>query len=102
MDELNLIKELLGIDFLDASKDNTINHFLSKARSIIKGYCNIEELPIEYSGAVIDFAVYLYKNRDSTGIRKRSEGERTIEYEEGLPEFIKLALPLPRIKVGGY
>jgi hypothetical protein len=44
--------------------------------------------------------VYLYKNRDSAGIIKRSEGEKSVTYEEGIPEFIRLSLPLPRIKVG--
>lgn len=102
MDELNLIKELLGIDALDTSKDSIIGHFQEKSRKMIMGYCNISELTEIHSGAIADMAVYLYKHRNSEGISKKSEGERSVIFETGIPEHIKLALPLPRIKVGGY
>jgi len=94
------MKELLGIDLTDNSKDSILNHFLNKAREIILGYCNVTELSDAYEGTIVDFAVYLYKNRDSAGIIKRTEGEKSVTYEEGIPEFIRLSLPLPRIKVG--
>lgn len=94
------MKELLGIEADDDSKDNILTHFLKKAREIIIGYCNISVLPETYDDIVADFAVYLYKNRDSAGIRKRAEGEKSVTYEEGIPDFIRLALPLPKIKVG--
>ncbi|HHX62458.1 MAG TPA: DNA-packaging protein [Epulopiscium sp.] len=102
MDNLVLIKELLGIDIEDTSKDGMINHFLGKARSIALAYCNTGELPQQYDGTIVDFAVYLYKNRNAAGIIKKVEGERSIVFEIGIPENIRLALPPPKIKVGGY
>ena len=94
------MKGLLGIDLTDNAKDSILNHFLNKAREIILGYCNVTELSDAYEGTIVDFAVYLYKNRDSVGIIKRTEGEKGVTYEEGIPELIRLSLPLPRIKVG--
>lgn len=58
------------------------------------------ELSEDYNGTITDFAVYLYKNKDSEGISKKMEGEKSVTFEEGFPDFIKLALPLPKIKVG--
>ncbi|WP_425446670.1 phage head-tail connector protein [Dethiothermospora halolimnae] len=102
MDNLILMKELLGIDTEDTSKDSILNHFLNKARNIILTYCNVDELSSDYDGVVVDFAVYLYKNKNNTGVMKKIEGERSVTFEIGLPENIRLALPLPKIKVGGY
>ena len=99
---LELVKMLLDIDATDTSKDNILNHFINKAINIILGYCCITELAETYNDVVADFAVYLYKNKDSEGISKKTEGERSIQYEGGIPENIKMALPLPRIKVGAY
>lgn len=99
-ESLQLMKELLGIDETDASKDSVLNHYLQKAREIILGYCQLKELPTQYDSVVVDYSVFLYKHRDSMGMMRRREGERTITYEDGIPHEIKLALPLPRIKVG--
>lgn len=102
MDSLVLIKELLGMDAEDTSKDGILNHFVGKARNIVLAYCNTSELPQQYDSTIIDFAVYLYKNRNETGVIKKVEGERSITFEIGIPENIRLALPTPKIKVGGY
>lgn len=102
MDSLALMKELLEIDIGDTSKDSILNHFLTKARNIILAYCNIVELSTDYDDIIVDFAVYLYKNRNSIGVIKKTEGEKSVTYEVGIPENIRLALPLPKIKVGGY
>jgi hypothetical protein len=101
MDEqLVLMKRLLGMELTDISKDDILTHFLNKARSNILGYCNVETLPIGYDDVVVDYAVYLYKNKDSVGLMQKQEGERSASYEPGIPQSIRLALPLPRIKVG--
>lgn len=100
IEQLQLMKELIGIAETDTSKDTVLNHNLQKARDIILGYCNIEELPSQYDSVLVDYAIYLYKHRDSMGMLRKSEGERSVNYEEGIPHEIKLALPLPKIKVG--
>lgn len=102
MDSLTLTKELLGIDVGDTSKDSILKHFISKSKNIIWAYCNVAELSTDYDGVIVDFAVYLYRNRNDTGVIKKAEGERSVAFEIGIPENIRLALPLPKIKVGGY
>ena len=102
MDGLALMKELLSIDALDTSKDSILSHYINKAKQIILAYCCVAELSEEYTNAIVDFAVNLYTNRNNAGVVSKAEGERSATFEIGIPENIKLALPLPRIKVGGY
>ncbi|AZH30611.1 phage head-tail connector protein [Paenibacillus sp. M-152] len=99
-DSLILLKRLLNLEPTDISKDDILIHYLNKARSNIYGYCNVATLPVECDHVIVDYAVYLYKNRDSTGLINKQEGERSATYETGIPISIRLALPLPKIKVG--
>lgn len=99
---LELLKLLLGIDSTNTSKDSILNHYLNKARNIILGYCNVDSLDTKYDETVTDFAVCLYKNKDLEGIESKTEGEKSVKVQMGIPENIKKALPLPKIKVGGY
>lgn len=99
-EQLELMKGLLGMDRWDTSKDTILLHYVTKSRDNILGYCNITDLPPSYDHVVIDYAIYLYRNRDSIGVSQRREGEKSVTYEEGIPQSIRLALPLPRIKVG--
>lgn len=98
---LDLMKELLGYSIGDTSKDNILNHFLTKSQNAIKNYCNIDEIPVEYDGTVIDLAIICYKNRSSEGIKQQSQGSRSATFRDGIPESIKNALPLPKVKVIG-
>ena len=98
---LEIVKMLLDIDYSDTSKDDILNHYISQALMVALVYCNVTELPADYDGTIADLAVYLYKNRDSVGYKQRVQGERSVLFEGGgIPESIKSALPLPRIKVG--
>jgi len=98
---LEIVKMLLGIDASDISKDDILNHFINQALKAALAYCNLTELPADYNGTLADLAVYFYNNRDSVGYKQKVQGERNITYEGGgIPEYIKSALPLPRIKVG--
>jgi hypothetical protein len=99
-DSLILIKRLLGMEPTDISKDDILIHYLNKAKGNILGYCNAATLSVEYDHVMVDYAVYLYKNRDSIGLMNKQEGERSATYETGIPTNIRLALPLPKIKVG--
>lgn len=98
---LEIVKMLLGIDVADTSKDGILNHFINQALKLALSYCNVIELSAEYDGTIAELAVYLYKNKDSVGYKQKTEGERSITFEGGgIPEYIKSALPLPKIKVG--
>ncbi|MFK4474162.1 hypothetical protein ABH897_003912 [Paenibacillus sp. RC73] len=99
-DSLILLKRLLGMEPTDISKDDILIHYLNKAKGNILGYCNAATLSVEYDHVMVDYAVYLYKNRDSIGLMNKQEGERSATYETGIPTSIRLALPLPKIKVG--
>ncbi|MGG4213875.1 phage head-tail connector protein [Paenibacillus sp. FSL L8-0638] len=99
-DSLILLKRFLGIELIDISKDDILIHYLNKARGNILGYCNVVTLPVEYDDVMVDYAVYLFKNRDSVGLIDKQEGERSATYETGIPTSIRLALPSPKIKVG--
>jgi len=98
---LELMKLLLNIDPYNDSKDDLLNHFIKQAPKTALAYCNVEELPLEYDDTIADLAVYFYKNRDSLGYIQQVQGERSVTFAGGgIPQFIKSALPLPRIKVG--
>jgi hypothetical protein len=100
IEQLEVLKQLLGIESFDISRDDILTHYLKKANSIIIGYCNLDTLPTIYDDVVVDYAMYLYKNKDSEGIAQKREGERSATYESGIPQIIRFALPLPKIKVG--
>jgi hypothetical protein len=100
IEQLELLKQLLGIESFDISRDDILAHYLKKANSIILGYCNLDILPTIFDDVVVDYAMYLYKNKDSEGLAQKREGERSAVYESGIPQSIRLALPLPKIKVG--
>ena len=98
---LELMKLLLNIESYDISKDDLLNHFINQALKTALAYCNVTEFLPEQDDTIADLAVYFYKNRDSLGYKQQVQGERSVTFEGGgIPEFIKSALPLPRIKVG--
>ena len=98
---LEIVKMLLGIEASDTSKDGILNHFINQALKTALAYCNVTEFLPEQDDTIADLAVYFYKNRDSLGYIQQVQGERSVTFAGGgIPEFIKSALPLPRIKVG--
>jgi len=98
---LEIAKMLLGIEVSDLSKDGILNHFINQALKIALAYCNVTELLPEHDDTIADLAVYFYKNRDSLGYKQQIQGDRSVTFEGGgIPEYIKSALPLPKIKVG--
>ncbi|SFG92384.1 Phage gp6-like head-tail connector protein [Desulfotomaculum arcticum] len=98
---LETVKMLLGIDEFEIALDGILNHFINQAYRLAYAYCNLTELPADYDDTIADLAVYLYNNRDSVGYKQKVQGERSVTYEgDGIPEYIKTALPLPKIKVG--
>lgn len=101
--KLDLLKQLLGIDTLDTSQDAILSHYLNSATTKIANYLNrdISELDTTLDSSIVEFAEYLYKNKDNTGISKKVQGHRSVTMESGIPESIKMGLPLPRIRIVG-
>ncbi|MBW7572432.1 phage head-tail connector protein [Caproiciproducens faecalis] len=96
---LELVKMLLGIDSTDTSKDKVLDHYITQANKMALLYCNVAAL-VGYDDTVAELTVYLYKNRDSKGYTQKTEGEKSIAFELGIPESIKAVLPVPKITVG--
>lgn len=99
---MELMKLFVEIDSWDTSLDKLLNFFISKAKGIILGYCNTDALDEAYDCVIAQYAVYLYKNRDSEGLMQKTEGEKSVTFEGAIPKSISLQLPLPRIKAVGY
>lgn len=98
---LQIMKLLLGIELSDLSQDDILNHYINQALMLALAYSHVTELLMQYDGTVADLATYLYKNRDCVGYTQKTQGERSVTFEAGgIPEYIKAALPLPKIKVG--
>ncbi|KGR90184.1 DNA-packaging protein [Ureibacillus massiliensis 4400831 = CIP 108448 = CCUG 49529] len=99
-ESLAKMKRLLEIDDTDVTKDEQLLHYYQRAKIAILHYCNVNELPIQYEETIVDYAKFLYKNRNSEGLSQIKQGERSTSYELGIPLSIRSALPLPKIKVG--
>ena len=59
--QLEFLRQLVGMDQFDDSKDIILNHHSKKALNIILSYCNVDSLDTKYDDIVIDFTAYLYK-----------------------------------------
>lgn len=65
-------------------------------------FCNIAELPERYDSTIVNLALYLYQNQDALGYSQKSEGEKSVSLiSSGIPDYIKEALPKPKIVIGG-
>ncbi len=96
---LALVKLLLDIAADDTTKDTLLAHFIEQARLAACTVCNVDELPEAYDGTVAELAAYLYRRRGSVGVQTQKQGERSSTYEDGLPQSILAALPLPKVRV---
>lgn len=100
-DMLDLLKELLGIDFMDISKNTILKFYLNKAKISIKKYCVLTEE--EYNVAnlnnqTVELAMYYYNNKKQVGVKSYSEGKRSVTYStNSIPYEIKDLLPKPSI-----
>ena len=99
---LEVLKLLLGMESKDISKDAILQYYLQQARMLAEGYCNITELPERYDSTITNLAYYLYRNQDMLGYAEKTEGDRSIRFtSSNMPDYIKDALPTPKIVIGG-
>lgn len=104
MSNLELMKELLGIDKADTSKDTILQFYLSKSESTIKKYCILtdeEYIISKLDNQAVELAMYYYNNKKQVGIKSYSEGKRSVTYSTSsvtsIPSDIKDSLPKPTI-----
>ena len=99
---LEVLKILLRIASEDTSKDALLQYDLQQARIMAEELCNITELPERYDSTIINLAFYLYRNQDVLGYSQKSEGEKSISLiSSGIPDYVKDALPKPKVVIGG-
>ena len=60
--ELRKLKELLGIQDTDVSKDTLLQFMISDTEETIKNYCNVEEVPEELVNTAYRMAMDIYRN----------------------------------------
>jgi len=98
MDNLDLMIELLGNPNVS---NEILTYYISKAELAIKNYSNIDTIPDSFIIAIVELAIYFYKNKDLVGIKSMMQGSRSQSISEGIPEEIKALLPIPKVKVMG-
>lgn len=100
---LQLLKDLVGLNVFDSDKDVVLTHYLNKAEQSILNYLHytVEEMGVLFDTQLVDLAKYYFFNRMDTGVSQKSQGSRSISYEKGIPLEIRDALPMPRVRVVG-
>lgn len=92
---MELMNTLIG----SSVQSQILEHYIRKAERAIKNYSCIDEIPVDLDDAIIELAIYFYKNRNNIGVIQQSQGSRSQTNKDGIPDSIKCSLPLPRIRV---
>ena len=94
--ELSRLKQLLGIDEGDTSKDVSLSFVISDVEEIIKNYCHIEEVPDGLLNTAYRMAIDLYRNEKpgqeeaATGaVSSISEGDTSISFKQSVDDNFK-------------
>jgi hypothetical protein len=94
LEKLNKLKNLLGIELTDVSKDVILEFTLEDVEEIIKNHCNIDEIPIGLNNTVMRMAMDLYKNENLGdesialgSISSISEGDTSTNFRSSASEF---------------
>lgn len=93
-EQLNKLKELLGIDATDNSKNTLLQFALEDVGNIVKDHCNITEIPEGLSTTVIRMAMELYRNENLGdegialgSVSSISEGSTSTSFRSSASEF---------------
>jgi len=78
-----------------------LEHYLDLAKQMAYSLCNTDSLPDCYNNTIVELGMYLFLNKDTLNLKHKQEGERSVSFhvEDGIPDYIKRALPLPRVRV---
>lgn len=93
-ENLNTLKDILGIERTDISKDTTLSFALDDAESIIFDHCHITETPVGLTTTLIKMArdIYLNENLGNEAVALGSissiqEGNTTTQFRSSATEF---------------
>jgi hypothetical protein len=91
---LNTLKEILGIELTDTTKDNILSFALDDAESIIFDHCHIVEMPVGLTTTLIKMArdIYLNENLGNEAVALGSistieEGNAKTQFRSSATEF---------------
>lgn len=98
---LERMKKLLELEEVDIPADEICEQYLDIAIKMACHYCNQESMSEAYNNTIVELAIYLYTHKESLDLKSMQEGERTASSNvvDGIPDYIRLALPLPRVRV---
>lgn len=87
--ELSKLKQLLGIDLEDTSKDVPLNFAMDNVQEVINNYCHTAEIPAGLLNTAYRMAVDLWRNEnfgESTAtqgsVSSISEGDTSVSFNQ--------------------
>lgn len=97
--ELGKLKQLLGIDAEDTSKDTAVAFAMASAEEMILNYCNIDTVPEGLQYTSCRMAIALYRN-ENTGheenalgsVSSITAGDTTTSFNASVDESFKESL----------
>lgn len=108
------IKTVIGIDYVDTSKDDLINIYIRKAKTLITTYLQIPteaytdstgtviqpiDVTVAYPDACLDFVVQVFRKRGNEGLKSYGQGSRLGSYGDEISDSTKAMLPSPYVKM---
>lgn len=87
------LKQLLGIDRVDISKDGTIEFALDDTENIILNHCNLSSVPDGLKTTWLKMALDLYRNENLGNVEggkyvsSISEGDSSVHFKTNYSEF---------------
>lgn len=93
-ESLNTLKDILGIERTDTTKDTLLNFSLDDAKTIIINHCHVDEVPIGLFTTFIKMAreIYINENLGSEAVALGSissiqEGNTTTQFRSNAAEL---------------
>ena len=83
MNQLQLLKKLIGVDLLNEASDDLLNFYLDNAKDIICEIRNSDEVETKYLTTQVKIAVEVYNKQGAEGQLQHSENGINRIYEKG-------------------
>lgn len=107
--ELDELKNLLGIDLDDNTKDSILLFIMNDIEETVLNYCNLEEMPKGLINTAYRMSIDLYRNENLGdemvplgSITSISEGDTSVSYKSNTAEFKDTLLKNYRTQLNRY
>lgn len=90
---LEILKQLLGIERIDITKDVLIQFAIDDAESVILNHCNLTAVPDGLKTTWLKMALDLYRNENlgsvegGTYVSSLSEGDSSVSFKTNYSDF---------------